>query len=116
MREKVNIEKKVELIDAQGGVYQEWEHVCDTWAQPDDQGNLTIRFHDQVRPKQKLTTSTTIFIIGSVEEFYDGKIHLLRLRFSSARGTYARAPLEPQAIAAPEDRKERRTEKSLKTV
>jgi len=116
MREKVTIEKKVDLLDDHGGMYQEWQHVCDTWAQPDDQGNLTIRYHDEVRPKQKLTTPTTIFIIGSVEEYYDGKIHLLRLRFSSARGTYARAPLEPKVIATPEASKEKRTDKSLKTV
>ena len=115
MRQKVTIEKKVDIIEETSAgpcVRQEWQHVADVWAQ-DDQGNLTIRYHPDVRPNQKLTTATTVFIIGSVEEFYDGKIHLLRLRFSSARGTYARAPLEPKLSPLPRPASEGATIKIL---
>ncbi len=115
MRHKIVIQEKIAThTDSFGAVHYGWRDLCRAWAEFGDvDGDVTIKFRNDVRRGMRVILNSTIFTIGRVEEFNDGGIHLLRIFFDSARGVYTRARTVPEATALPSAQNEAGEKKGL---
>lgn len=102
MRHKITIQEKIETHqDSFGAVHFDWRDSFSCWAELDADNNKTIKYRDEVRRGMRVLLNGTIFTIGSTEEVTDGGVHLLKLKFDSARGDFARARSAPKPTALP---------------
>ena len=107
MRFKISIEERYQTHqDNFGQPFFDWRPICSAMATEAADG-WVIKFTDKVRPRMQAIGNSRIMTIGKVEEFEDGGLRFLKLKFDSARGIPARARASTKPAGLPDAQDQR---------